>query len=103
MVGGLRPGVFALAAFVLGCGSVLTQPAPDGGATDTATDAPHDAAACECRVQDFTLTMSWACFCAKFGCADREPPCAPNRTTYPSCGLTADNLATIAGPASSVW
>src|SRR4051812_38947413 len=119
MVGGLRAGVFALAAFVLGCGNVPTPVAADGGggqggmdsgadvAADTAPhqerDASGDAAACECRVEDFTLRMSWACFCAKFGCGDREPACPRNRTTSPACGLTADNLQNIAGPAISVW
>ena len=54
-------------------------------------------------VEGFTLTMSWACFCAKFGCTDREPACASNRATYPGCGLTTDNFNTVAGPTISVW
>jgi hypothetical protein len=72
--------------------------APDGD-----RDASGDAAACDCRVDGFTLTMSWACFCTKFGCSDREPACASNRTAYPGCGLTADNFNTFAGPSISVW
>src|SRR4051794_36985100 len=39
------------------------------GATDAARDGGADAAACECRVDGFALTMSWACFCTKFGCS----------------------------------
>jgi hypothetical protein len=72
-------------------------------ATDADRDGSGDAAACECRVDDFTLTMSWACFCAKFGCSDRRPACASNRTGYPGCGLIADNFNTVAGQFISVW
>jgi hypothetical protein len=66
-------------------------------------DASGDATACDCRVENLTLTMSWACFCAKFGCTDTEPACGPNRTTYPGCGLTADSTDPAGGPYISVW
>jgi hypothetical protein len=120
MLESARPALVAFAAFVLGCGSVLAE--PDGGAggqggsqadsgpdrpIDTAPDATPDgivdAAACDCNVEDFTLTMSWACFCAKFGCAESQPSCLANRTWYPGCGLTVDTLDTVAGPNIAVW
>ena len=110
VVGRSRLGAVALAAFVLGCGSALKQPGSDGGSggqggsrPDAGPDVGGDAAACDCRVENFTLTMSWACFCAKFTCTDRQPACGSNRTAYPGCGLTADNLHTVGGPWISVW
>lgn len=130
MVGRARLGIVVFVAFALGCGSALTQPGSNGGsggqgggrtdagpdvgvdavadaspdlAADTGPDVSGDAAACDCRVENFTLTMSWACFCAKFTCTDRQPACGSNRTAYPGCGLTADNLHTVGGPWISVW
>src|SRR5438552_19158024 len=121
MVRSVRAGVLVVASFVLGCGGALNQPGFDGGLggqggsavdsgpdlpvdlivdasldlpVDAATDANGDAPDCDCRVEGFTLTMSWACFCAKFGCTDREPACASNRATYPGCGLTTDTFNT---------
>jgi hypothetical protein len=92
MMGSARSGLFALAVFVLGCGSSsLNQQGPDGGK-----------GACDCRVENLTLTMSWACFCAKFDCTDRQPACAPDRSIYPGCGLTTDSRNAIA-PLISVW
>ena len=87
-----RPGVLALAAFVVGCSGASNPPGPDGGSgghgggvvdsgPDLPPDGPADAAACDCHVENYTLTMSWACFCAKFGCADPLPACNSHRRT----------------------
>jgi hypothetical protein len=120
MVASGRIAVVALAVFVLACSSALTP--PDGGAgggggsqadsgpdhpadapPDAISDGTVDAAACDCKVEDFTLTMSWACFCTTFGCAGSQPQCLGNRTSYPGCGLVVDSLNTVAGPNLSVW
>ena len=107
-----RPGVLAVAAFVVGCNGASNPPGPDGGsgghgggAVDSGSDLPPDAppAACDCHVENYTLTMSWACFCAKFGCADPLPACNSHRKAYPGCGLVADDFSGPFGPSISVW
>jgi hypothetical protein len=42
---------------------------------------------CNCEVADLKLTMSWECFCAKFGCEQFGPTCGNDIESSIACGL----------------
>ena len=79
--------------------------------TDSGADGTPDPAACDCRVEDATLFLSLACFCAEWGsswgCPDPQRRCTPGTnmspTAYPVCGLMTETQQTFAGPFLWVW
>jgi len=112
------PCALYAATLTLGCNGALVTPnadaddndaagpdIPDAGVderpSDVAADLAHaDAAACGCTLSSdrLTLTMSWDCLCATYGCTAGRLACADDRVSYPSCGLEADTTNTIGGP-----
>ncbi|MES1206075.1 MAG: hypothetical protein ABUS79_09080 [Pseudomonadota bacterium] len=94
-------GLILLVA-ILGCGSSsassdggthphdgsLDQPATairtpaDGAADGGATDG----GACGCTTDGQVLHMSWACYCAAYGCPTVKPNCGPLFTWTSACG-----------------
>lgn len=113
--------VLVATALMLGCrDGVLISSLPDSGtdtaggekdagvdqsASDVAGDGAPDAAACGCSLSSdgWTLTMSWDCLCAAYGCAGSKPACGDHRVSYPSCGLTVDSTDTFGGPSLRVY
>jgi hypothetical protein len=59
----------------LGCASESLKPTGDGSVPTTGNDggapdrSPPDPAACGCQLSDYTLTISWSCFCKQYNCA----------------------------------
>ena len=94
-----------------GCASDALRPPNDGSPPTTVNDdggAPdrvvHDPAACECQKVGYGLTMSWACFCNRFGCtAQQLSGCSRNAQWTRGCGLTEFSIETIGGPESWVY
>jgi hypothetical protein len=82
-----------------------------GGGTwpglDAARDVTGDAAACGCSVDsDYVLTVSWECYCARWGCtAKGQPACNEGFTqvqVYAACDLTVTRLD-IGGYGPWLW
>lgn len=101
---GLAVVPVALAVVLAGCGGRALEPGPDGG-----SDGPADAAACGCGLEadaglSPTLTMSWDCYCATFGC-ERGPGsavCAAGHF-FSACGLEFFTIETAGGPETWVF
>jgi len=89
-----------LIAGMVGCGA-----AKEGAGTPEGGVGTGDAGACGCGVQNGTLTVSWECYCAKWGCTWAIPACESfrNRQIYSECGLIAETVETAGGPWISVW
>ncbi len=95
-------GGLILFAAITGCGS--SSSGSDGGlhngdgsrdhsttpihtAADGAGDGPEsDGGACRCTTDGQVLHMSWACYCAVYGCPALKPNCGPLFTWTSECG-----------------
>jgi hypothetical protein len=85
-----------------GCSKALESP-DGGGGLDTGTIS--DPAACGCVVSNYTLTMSWDCFCRQFNCSPGMPSCGygPRGQITTGCGLSELSVETIGGPERWVY
>src|SRR5437763_15847221 len=88
---------------LMGCGSSSASSdgghhtgdgSPDQGTTpihrptDAAADGPAgDGGACSCTTDGQVLHMTWACYCAAYGCPTVKPNCGPLFTWTSACGL----------------
>ncbi|MFL5304660.1 MAG: hypothetical protein ACJ8F1_05575 [Polyangia bacterium] len=88
---------------LMGCGSSSASSdgghhtgdgSPDQGTTpihrptDAAADGPAgDGGACSCTTDGQVLHMTWACYCAAYGCPTVKPNCGPLFTWTLACGL----------------
>ena len=100
-------------AVVVGMACTGPKPGPPGGVGDAGGDRPStatDIADCNCRLEGqgagATLTMSWDCFCERFGCEGRlQNDCRDHqqRIDYPVCGLTVIQAVPAGGPIGSVY
>lgn len=84
---------------IAGCSSESLRSGTDGALPD-ATES--DPAACGCQVTDYVLTMSLACYCQRYDCAQPEPSCAIYSLGR-GCGLTEYSEDTISGPEDWVY
>jgi hypothetical protein len=83
-----------------GCSSEALQ-SGDGG-RDRGIDA--DPAACGCRIEGYTLVMSWDCYCQQYGCSSTTvPTCWGYGQVTNGCGLTEFSILTIGGPERWVY
>ena len=76
------------------------------GGAGAADGGTGDAATCQCRLEGDggaqTLTISWDCFCAAYGCSLANS-CSSfgfnaQRSDYPACGLTVYSVDPAGGP-----
>jgi hypothetical protein len=83
-----------------GAGGAGGSPSADAG-----RDADSDAALCGCVVSGSTLTVSWDCYCKRWGCNDLQPACEAfrTRTGYSDCDLVTDTVELGGGPWISVF
>jgi hypothetical protein len=94
----LLASAVCLAVALAACGS--------SGETDGTTGDMHDPAACGCHVDGQVLTMSWECYCDRFGCGSLPTDIRCNvrsRIDYPGCGLTVFRQSLPGGPADMVY
>ena len=85
-------GTFTTVALAFICAAAGCSSALDGNDRDGSR--PVDALPCACEVDAGVMTMTWNCYCEKFGCDwSLPPPQRPMceslvRVDYPECGLT---------------
>jgi hypothetical protein len=78
-----------------GCSSESLQ-SGDGG-RDHGIDA--DPAACGCRMDGYTLVMSWDCYCQQYSCSSTtKPMCWGYAQWTNGCGLSEFSVETVGGP-----
>jgi hypothetical protein len=82
-------------------GVPTTTTGNDGGAAD---HPPADPAACGCQVSDFTLTISWDCFCKQYNCTGMMDPACPVTGQWTrGCSHQKYSIETIGGVDSRVY
>jgi hypothetical protein len=83
----------------VGCSRSLE--APDGGGIAGDTGVASDPAACNCKLDGYTLTMSWDCFCKAFDCTKKSAMCEGGglqEQWIKGCGLSQYSIETVGGP-----
>ena len=83
----------------VGCSKSLES--GDGGLDHGSISDP---AACGCQVSNYSLIMSWDCFCKKYDCGGRQSVfCPPGGQWTKGCGLSEYSVETIGGPSRTVY
>ena len=77
-------GVLGVVVFFMGC--------PTGPTSDAGTQDSGSTPSCDCAVNGNSLTVSWECFCAKYGCEGQPAATCPGPydTTSLACGLRVE-------------
>jgi hypothetical protein len=84
----------------VGCSKSLESSADAGLDRGTISDP----AACGCQVVNYSLTMSWDCFCKQYDCSAGQPQsCASSGQWTKGCGLSEYSVETPGGPYRSVY